>query len=152
DNATTQEEGEIAMPKYKFGSGSIYQRGKIWWLSYYVNGEHVCESAKTKDRAEARSTLHQRLGQLAEGRYVGPRAERVLFRELADLVVTDYRVNGKKSLDLVEIRLRRHVLPVFSNYRVHDISTADIQAFILHRQEAGASNAEINRELSIIKR
>lgn len=27
------------MPKYKHGSGSVYKRGKNWWLSYYVLGD-----------------------------------------------------------------------------------------------------------------
>lgn len=140
------------MPKYKHGSGSIYRRGKVWWLSYYTNGEHVCESARTKDRAEARSHLQQRLGQIVEGRFVGPRADRVPFKELADLVLTDYRVNGKKSIGVVQTRLNKHILPFFTDRRAHSITAADIQAFILHRREAGASNAEINRELSAIKR
>lgn len=37
------------MPKYKHGSGSVYKRGKTWWITYYHNGKQVWESAKTKD-------------------------------------------------------------------------------------------------------
>jgi len=29
------------MPKYKHGSGSVYKRGKTWWLKYYVDGKAV---------------------------------------------------------------------------------------------------------------
>ena len=57
------------MPKYKRGSGSVYQRGKTWWVAYYDSeGKQVCESAKTTDKMEARRILQARLGQLAEGR------------------------------------------------------------------------------------
>jgi hypothetical protein len=55
------------MPKYKRGSGSVYRRGGIWWLKYYVDGKPVYESAKTKDRGEARDQLNVKLGQLPKG-------------------------------------------------------------------------------------
>jgi hypothetical protein len=47
------------MPKYKHGSGSVYTRGKkkICWIAYYVNGQQVCESARTTDKAEGPQTL-----------------------------------------------------------------------------------------------
>jgi integrase len=141
------------MPTYKYGSGSVYKRGRIWWLSYYPpDGRHVCESARTKDRGEARSLLHQRLGQIAEGRYRGPQADRVTFQDLAALVVSDYAVNGKRSRPDLERRLRKHVLPVFGQRRAQSITAEDVKQFIIHRQEAGASHAEINRELAIMKR
>lgn len=140
------------MPKYKHGSGSVYKRGKTFWLSYYANGERIRESADTTDKAEARRQLQTKLGQLAEGQFVGPATARVTFKELAALVLTDYRVNGKRSLQITEIRLRKHILPFFGDQRAHELSTAALQEFIAHRQQAGASNAEINRELSAIKR
>lgn len=41
---------------------------------------------------------------------------------------------------------------VFKGYRVADITTSLIQDYIIQRQETGASNATINRELSGLKR
>ena len=74
------------MPKYKHGSGSIYRRGKTWWLTYYVNCQQVWESAKTKDKATARKTLQEKIGQRAEGRLlVG--ADRVTFEVLIQMVL-----------------------------------------------------------------
>lgn len=112
----------------------------------------MVEATSTKDKAEARRLLQARLGQLAEGRYVGPAADRVTLRDLAALVLTDYRVNGKKSLGVVQTRLNKHVLPFFYDRTAHTITASDVQAFIEHRQGQGASNAEINRELSALKR
>ncbi len=65
------------MPKYRRGSGSVYQKRGWYYLKFYANGEPVQEAARTKDRAEARRKLQARLGQLAEGRFIGPAAERV---------------------------------------------------------------------------
>ena len=135
------------MPRYKHGSGSVYKRGQTWWVAYYANGEQVCESAKTADKAEARRILQSRLGQLAEGRYTGPSAERVTFEDLAEGLLNDYRVNGKKSITDVAIRVRKHLLPFFNGKRAHNITTADVHTYIAGRQEEGASNGAINREL-----
>jgi integrase len=141
------------MPKYRRGAGSVYKRGKTWWIAYYgTDGTQICESAKTPDKAEARRVLQARLGQLAEGRYIGPAAERVTFDDLAEIVLTDYRVNGKKSLGHVEWRIRRYLRPFFGHKKAHEITTADVKAYIAHRKEEEAANAEVNRELAALKR
>ena len=99
------------MPKYKHGSGSVYKRGKVWWVTYYANGKQIWESAKTKNRAEARSKLNERLGEVAKGEFIGPAAERVTFQDLAEMILTDYKVNGKKSIGDVELRVEKHLAP-----------------------------------------
>jgi integrase len=141
------------MPRYKHGTGSVYKRGKTWWIAYYDSeGKQVCESARTKDKAEARRVLHARLGQLAEGRYLGPAVERVTVNELIDGLLNDYITNGKRSLKWVRIKVTKHVLPYFTSKRAHEVTTQDVQSYTKERQEAGASNAEINRELALLKR
>jgi integrase len=138
--------------KFKYGSGSVYLRGKTWWITYYANGNQVWESAKTKDKAEARKRLQTKIGQLAEGRYVGPAAERVSFEELAEGLFNDYKANQQRSLNMAELRVRKHLAPFFGGKTAHGITTADVQAYITYRQQAGASNAEINRELAALRR
>src|SRR2546428_290482 len=134
------------MPKYKHGSGSVYRRGKTWWIAYYdPDGKQVCESAKTKNKAEARKSLQAKLGQIAEGRYVGPAAEKVTFKELTEGLFNDYKANSKRSLNMAELRVRKHLAPFFDGKTAHKITSVDVQAYIAQRQQAGASNAEINR-------
>lgn len=151
------------MPKYKHGSGTLYRREKIgpdgkkqvlkiWWLDYYHEGKRIRESSGTTDRTEARRILQARQGQIAEGRFVGPRADRVTFEELAEDFLNDYRVNGRKSIGEAERRTRLHLAPSFGGKTAHGITTADVKAFIANRQEEGASNGEINRELAALKR
>jgi hypothetical protein len=147
------QKGALSMPKYRKGSGSIYKRGKTYWIAYYgPDGKQVCESAKTTDKTEARRTLQARLGQLAEGRYVGPAAERVTFEDLAEMILTDYRINGKKSIGDVEIRIKKHLVPFFGGHKAHEITTADVQSYIARRQEEDAKRGTINRELAALKR
>lgn len=141
------------MPKYRRGSGSVYLRGKTYWIAYYtLDGKQVCESAKTKDKAEARNTLKAKQGQIAEGRYIGPAAERVTIDDLADTILVDYQTNGKKTVIDLKIRLFKHLVPFFAGRKAHTVTTADVQAYIVHRQQEAAENGTINRELAALKR
>jgi len=148
------------MPKYKRGSGSIYEKRGWLYIAYYANGVQVSEAAKTKDRGEARKLLNKKLGEIADGRYVGPAADRVTFDDLAKLLVHDYRANGKKTLAWAERRIKLHLEPFFGGRRAKDITSADVKAFIVKRQaekhrneEApkATSNGEMNRELGLLK-
>ncbi len=138
------------MPRYKHGSGSIYKRGKTWWVTYYVNGNQVWESAKTRDKAEARRILQEKIGQRAEGRLVVG-ADKVTFGDLLDMVEDEYRTNNRKSLDRVQYH-RKHLARSFAGWRAQDITVTELRIFVVRRQDEGASNAEINRELSTLRR
>jgi integrase len=140
------------MPKYRRGSGSIYKKRSVYYIAYYANGKQVCESTGTKDKTEARRILQTRLGQLAEGRYIGPSAERVMFEDLAEGLFNNYKTNGRRSLNMAEQRVRKHLRPFFGHKRAHEITSADVEAFIAHRQGQGASSGEIGRELAALKR
>lgn len=78
-------------------------------------------------------------------------ADRVTFEDLLDGVVDEYKANGRKSLDKVLCR-GRHLAKSFAGWRAQDITVTELRAFIARRQEEGASNAEINRELSTLRR
>jgi integrase len=67
-------------------------------------------------------------------------------------VLDDYRINGKKTLRDAAHRINNHLTPFFGGKRAKVISAADVQAFIALRQLAKASNSEINRELTLLKR
>ena len=139
------------MPKHAHGSGSVYKRGKVFWISYYANGEHISESSHSRDKAEAKRFLQQRQGQLAEGRYVGPRADRITLDELAEDMLNDYRINAKKSLNDAK-RSVKALGRLFAGRKAHSVVSADISAYVAERQAAGLKNGSINRELAALKR
>jgi len=74
------------------------------------------------------------------------------FDEAATDLLNDYVMNGRRSLPALAGRVRRHLLPYFGGRRMASITTAEIRAFIVERKRAGASNGEINRELTAVKR
>ncbi len=143
--------GMIYKPKYTKPDGSRVESA-VWWLKYYRNGKPIRESARSTSEAHARRQLKLKEGDVARGVPVTAQTGRVRFEELAQDVLNDYRVNGKRSLDHAERRITKHLKPFFEGRRAAEISTDVVRQFILERQEKGASNGEINRELSLLKR
>ena len=93
-------------------------------MKYYRDGQPIRESANTKKETEARRQLRIREGDATKGLPVSPRVARVKFAELAEDMITDYKVNGKRSLRDLEMRLRLHILPFFRQRRASSISGA----------------------------
>jgi integrase len=128
-----------------------------FWVKYYRNGRPIRESTETTKETEARDFLKRREGDVASGRPVNPKAGKVRVEELLDDLVTDYKANGKRSLDGVT-RIVSRLKAAFGHRRAHDLRTADVQRYIVDRQaspepdEPGAANATINRELAALKR
>ncbi|MGQ0736573.1 MAG: tyrosine-type recombinase/integrase [Acidobacteriota bacterium] len=160
--------------------GELKQRGQIWWIRYYKNGRRYEESSGSEKESDAKSLLRLREGDIERGVAITPKVGRIRFDEAVKDVINDYRTNRKRSLDDVERRIERHLKPFFGNRRMASITTADIREYIDSRQKettivrraftftardgtprqvpeqrrtiAGVSNAEINRELTALKR
>lgn len=132
--------------------GELRQRGRIWWIRYYRGGVRHEESSGSSKKGVALALLQTREGDIAKGLPVTSRQARVTFRHAAQDVVNDYRTNSKRSLPDVERRLTLHLLPAFGSVKLSHLTTDTIRAYVADRQEAGAANASINRELAIIKR
>jgi integrase len=132
----------------------ILQRGRIYYIRYYdVKGRRRLETTKSTDRNEAEKMLRKRLSAKDAG--VSPDAAigKLTLKEATDDLLNDYKVNGRRSLPEVKRKVELHLLPYFGERRrMTSITTADIRAFTVARQEAGASNAEINRELAALRR
>jgi integrase len=132
--------------------GSIYKRGRIYWVKYYRDGRPMRESSESTKESDARTLLAKREGAIANGLRITPRNIRTTVDELLSDVINDYRANRRRSIDVLERRISKHLLPFFGKRRAASIATSDVRRFIVERQEAGAANGEINRELATLKR
>ena len=131
--------------------GSVYKRGNTFWIKYYRAGKPYRESSDSTKEGEAKRLLKLREGHIAEGKFSGLRVEKVLYDELAQDLINDYEVNGKKSLSRVK-RSIIHLDRYFEGFKAKDITTDRIREYILRRKNDNAKNATINRELSALKR
>ncbi|MBI3046854.1 MAG: site-specific integrase [Acidobacteria bacterium] len=146
--------------------GSVYRPKDraVWWISYSRGGKRYAESSESTRKKDATTLLQLREGDIAHGKPVTPQIGKLTFGEAAADLLNDYRTNGKRSLVVVERRVTKHLTPYFGGRRMADITTSDARAYIAHRQQQGVvhhrtherigdvSNAEINRELALLKR
>jgi integrase len=160
--------------------GQLRKRGGVWWVRYYRSGKRYEESSGSEKKQAAIDLLRIREGDITKGVPVSAKIGRLRFEEAAADVVNDYRANGKRSLRVVERRITKHLTPFFGGRKMSSITTADVRAYVASRQtettithkaytitrkdgsplevparervSEGASNAEINRELAILKR
>lgn len=132
--------------------GSVYRRGRVWWIKYSRNGRIFRESTHTEDHQEAERFLKRRLGEIVTGRFAGLGPERVRMADLFQDVVEDYRINGRKSLAQLQSRLKLHLLPAFGELRAADFSTDHVRRYVYARLKQGAKNATVNRELETVAR
>ena len=142
--------GSIYRPKYRDKKGALVE-SRVWWIKYYRNGKPFRESSKSRRKVDADRLLKLREGQIVTGQFAGLRVERITFDELAEDLLNDYRVNGRKSLDRAE-RSVRHLEGFFKGVRANDITTDRVKRYIRARQDAGAKNGTINREMAALKR
>jgi hypothetical protein len=109
--------------------------------------------AKSLDKApadvtekDASALLNQRLGRIASGEPIALRAERVRVGELLDDLITEYTVNGRRSLERAKYSVA-HLRGFFGDARAQALDPALVRAYIARRQAAEAANGTINREL-----
>ena len=124
----------------------------IWWIKYHVGGRPQCVSSGSDKKRLAEDLLKEREGDVVRGVPITANIGKVRFEEARDDLLNDYRTNGKRSIKTMQGRIRNHLTPFFGGRRMNAVSTALVRQFVARRQTAGASNAEINRELTALKR
>jgi len=132
--------------------GYIQNRGTSWRIAYYdINHERQFESFETED--QARRELATRIAQVAAGVPISSKPNMVTFGELAVDVHNDYKINKRKSIADMLARLELHILPVFGKRKAAQITTAQLNAYIVRRKEEkpAPSDGTINRELELIR-
>ena len=135
------------------GTGSVHRRpGRAaWYIKYYdQHGRPHRESSGSAVRADAERLLRRRLGEVAEGRcLVGRERERTTFDDLERLIVDDYRMRGRKSLDSVQQSFRALRRGGLGGRRACDIGYDDL---VRYAAERGSARATIRRELALLHR
>ena len=140
------------MPKRDRGAGSIYLRGRRWWIAYFDStGKQVCESSRSEQRQDAIKLLRRRLGEVDTGTYQGRAAEAVTFEDLAGLLRADYALKGNRSVPRMELALTA-LAGTFAGQRVLRITYERIAAYATERRAAGKAASTVRTELAMLRR
>lgn len=135
----------------------IVNRGKNKWLVRVFLGEDRDGKRKflnktihgTKRDAEAWAAEQERRRDL-----MGPEAVKVLDLTVGGLIeafLERLEVLGRKSAAIERMRACRHLLPELGGLPASKLTSDQVQAYIRKKQDAGLSNASINRCLSILR-
>jgi len=136
----------------QYGTGGLVKRGSIWYLRYYVDGRRDEESSKTGDESEARKLLKIRIGEVAAGKMARRDPAKATVADITRLVIEDYKDKNAASTDDVEARCKLHIVPKLGAIAVPELTTRGLKAYVKSRKTEKASDATVNRELSIIRR
>lgn len=133
------------------GTGGVFQRGATFWIRYSHRGKQFRESSRSTKRSDAVKLLRKRLGEIGAGRLVGPDAERTSADDLWKMLLDDYRLNGRKSIERAEDAIG-HLEAFFTFDHVPDLTGDRVSAYIRHRQGEKAASATIRYECAILRR
>jgi integrase len=130
--------------------GSVYRRGRIWWVQYCHRGHVLRESSRSPNRADAREFLRARLGEMAAGQSPALLRE-TGFEELTNLLTLDYAINGRKSAADLSYRVA-HLREHFGRLLASEISYDAMTRYISARMAEGAAPATVQHELACLGR
>jgi len=130
----------------------LYKRGTVWWMSFTHQGQQYRRSTETEDRKLAQRIFDKLKGEIAEGKWF----ERLpggnyTFTDLIEKYLKEYSATHKASSSHVRDKsLAAHLLEVFGDQYLLDITPAMISAYKVRRRKEGASPRTVNYELTLM--
>ena len=101
---------------------------------------------------QAEALLKKRIGEIATGDFVTPTDRRVTVEQVYQLLLADYRMNDRASLEGAEQRWNKRLKQAFGDLKASQVTTELLNKFVLDCQADKLSNATINRDLAALKR
>lgn len=94
------------------GSGSVYRKGRMYWVSYYgPDWRRHAESRESERKGDAIRLLQRRVGARENNLPVIPRAEQLTSNEAARAVLDDV-AKDKRSLRVAQRRIENPPAPL----------------------------------------
>ena len=152
-----------------YGEGTVYLRGRTWWITYHHQGRRFSESSKSRNKRDATRLLRKRKSEIDVGRFVG-NPEKLTFHDLREIIRSDYIARGRKSWDRAARALKRvaqefgdegcrccgHTCEKHTVEPCRAPATAiaadPLHRYVASRLEEGAARGTIRAELSALKR
>jgi integrase len=135
------------------GTGSIFRKPGCtkWIIQFYQDGKRIREATGLTDRAEAQRRLTKRLYQVDRNEFAARERKPVRIEELFKDLEEHNRINRKGRARDLRVHWS-HLSPPFGSVVANNLTTDAVRHYIAARQQEGAANATINRELASLKR
>ena len=125
----------------------LYQRGRIWYLTFYVRGKRVQESTGTSNRRKAEKLYALRLSDVERGQYA--QSAKITLAQFGRQYL-DYAKANKRSW-LRDEQIMTHLNTAMGETQLGDIGALQIERYKLDRLKQSASPATVNREVALLK-
>src|SRR5206468_9472764 len=129
------------------GLGTVYPRGRVWWIQ--CPGEKPESSGSTRKK-DAEDLLDKRLGEARIGRLV-PGMGRANYADLERMLLDDMRANARRSIGNVEKNILPRLRAFFGGMRSGDITYDVVSAYIARRLTL-VSRATVRYERAVLRR
>ena len=135
-----------------YGAGTIFQRGKVWYVSFWADGRQIQKSSGSTKRQDAVRLRDQLLGKKARGEMGPAAADKVTCGELLDDLLEHAKHNVKASTEKIwKLVVEASLRPFFGHRKAATLSTAILKEYRRKRLAEGRSEATCNRELSMLR-
>jgi integrase len=140
------------MPRSSYGSGTLFKRGDIWYLSYWVNGRQVQKSSRSTNIHDVKRLRDQLLGKKARGEMINAAAERITCGELLDDLIEHAQENVKESTAKIwKWCIGGEHSALLRKRQSRPANDGNAEALQKNASRRGRSETTCNRELSILR-
>jgi len=132
----------------------VYKRGRIWWLSYTIDGRQVFESSGSTTRKEAENALVMRKAAIVQGTLqrrfrVTNKANGVTLVQFTQQYLRYARANKRSWIR--DVQLAAHLNRALGTKCLAEIRPLDVENYKIERLQK-AKPATVNREVALLKR
>jgi integrase len=144
DSVTASVTVVESFPMGKRGLGHVYQRGKIWWIKWYVDGSPQFESSGSDKKTDAVKLLKEKYSQ-------GKRPKHIMVKDLVEGALKYYEEEKPKSYKDFALPVSKALLAGLKGFRADEVTTERLKAYRARRKAAGKAPATINREMAFLR-
>ena len=125
---------------------AVYRRGKVYWVRFRSNGQHVRRSAHTNKKADALVFLQRLLNEhAASARGDHPRHT---YEEAAERFLREATIRPKtQACYATSDRMCR---PIFTGRHLDEINRRLLADLVTHRKATGVSDTTVRRDLAFL--
>ena len=147
---------EKGASKAKDGSGSIYQRGNVYWVKVYIDGKAHRESSKTPTTKgaydDAKRLRDKLLGQKHRGEISGGHPDKVTCGELLNDFLEYAKGNVRESTEYIYRKVTENSLRrFFGHLKAQKVTTETLKEYRRKRNAEGRTDSTANRELALLR-
>lgn len=129
----------------------VYQRGRIWWITYTVNGRQVQESSGSTSKQVAIDLRALRRRERDNATLGLAKPVRWTVKDAVEAFMGSPAANDKRSRTR-DLWCSRQLVAEFGSLRLTDIDRARLDAYRNKRIAEGVSKSTINRAIALLSR